>query len=232
MNVEEQRKLGVRLAKEAGAEKTVEAIKNTDVCFEDILKTAYEELGAEKFAAILKDNEAEWSNYALKIVPEDDENRAALVEKTSEYFNEVLTPESADFDQVVNPNQSADAKEGGAIGARIVNPVGFWFRYTMLWQNPGDLRTFPASSYPDHSQWKWSNELQIGLVPADIINCEKFALPDAPLEEGATCWWYIHITTAQDVNLQSRFTFTYKRGSGNQYIKAWGAIKNPEFDRD
>ena len=55
MHFDEQRKTALRLAKEAGAEKTLAAIKNLDACYETILKTAAEEVGFEKLVSIKED---------------------------------------------------------------------------------------------------------------------------------------------------------------------------------
>lgn len=55
MNVDEQRRLGVRLEKEGDGPKTLAAVKTLNSTFEDILKVAVNEIGVDKLMSYLEE---------------------------------------------------------------------------------------------------------------------------------------------------------------------------------
>jgi hypothetical protein len=81
MKFEDQRKLGVKLASKYHAPKTLEMLKDTKNCYEDILKTAASEVGVEKLVKVLLENDPTWALQTLRHVPNLGSHETALIAK-------------------------------------------------------------------------------------------------------------------------------------------------------
>ena len=64
-----QRPLGVKLAKQLGAVKTLAVIKDKTSTHEDIFKAAIAEVGMDKFVKCILEQEPSWAHYALRFIP-------------------------------------------------------------------------------------------------------------------------------------------------------------------
>ena len=69
MKHDEQRGLGLKLAKTLGAVRTQDILKDANNNFEAILKAASTELGPDKLVANVLQGPAEWSYHTLRYVP-------------------------------------------------------------------------------------------------------------------------------------------------------------------
>ncbi len=82
MNQIDQRKLGLRLAK--GYPKTQSAIENVNSCYEDILKAAVAEGGADALVAQVLQGPPQWAYATLRWVPNLGAHRDSLLKKAAE----------------------------------------------------------------------------------------------------------------------------------------------------
>lgn len=204
MHFDEQRKTALRLAKEAGAEKTLEAIKNPEACYGEILQTAAEEVGMDKLVSILKDNDPIFATQALTHLPDLGENFAVL-----------------------EANSIANSGNISSLELYLISGAAFEAYFTMYWFTPGSGIQQPQTGTPDTSQWKWSQKLSISINRSDTLDCKDFALPNSPLNPGDTVWMVV--STAADNRFDTGLRFTYQPGAGNVRIDTWGAVASPNF---
>ena len=204
MNVEEQRKLGLRLAIEAGAEKTVAAIKDTNMCYGDILKTAADEIGMEKLVSILGESDPIFASQAMTAFPDAGEHLSAL-----------------------EANSISTSGNISSLELYLVSGAAFEASFTMYWYSPGSGIQQPQTGTPDSSQWKWSNNLSISINRSAQLDCTDFALPNSPLKPGDTVWMVV--STAAGNRFDTGLRFTYQPEAGNMRIDTWGAVASPHF---
>ena len=61
-------------------------------------------------------------------------------------------------------------------------------------------------------------------------DCSHFAIENAPVEEGATCWMVVKIDTVDGPWELTQYTFTYNSKAENRLeVNSWGAIRSPNF---
>jgi hypothetical protein len=212
MNVEEQRRLGVRLATEANAPKTLAAIKDADSCYETILKTAAEEVGVEKLVAAIKDQDPSWSHYALEYIPELGEH------------GEELSANAAAF------AETSGAVQGTAGGFELYLITGAVFEcyFTMFWQNEPDGPIYPAAVESDQDKWVWSGKLSISINRSYSYDCKHFEIPNAGILPGAKVWMYVKIVAGTQSEL-TQYTYKYDPNAATIRIDTWGTTFNPKY---
>jgi hypothetical protein len=209
MNLDNQRKLGIELATKFNAPKTLEAIKNKDLCFDSILKIAAEEGGNDKLIAVLKENNPFWAQNALKHLDLSDEHRDALL-----------------YTATVNIGERSGLK------LHLIAGAAYFGWMTMFWRNPGDVYTLPNAASSNRDDWKWSIMLRASTM--DEYNqwgadCTHFEIPNAPIKAGATCWMVVDIQTVDGFWELTQYTFTYNPSAPRLEVNSWGAIRSPNF---
>ncbi len=212
MNFDEQRKLALKMAKEAGAEKTLEAIKNTDSCYADILKAAAEEGGLNKLVPYILQGDPSWAYNTLINVPNLGNYRDELIKKASE------TPETAlhtlrfvndlgnHQEMVASAAGSLADTQGSISGFDVWDQAGYNLAFTMYWTNNGvtNPSKIPPSNDATHN-WHWSEEVPLGQTSSSY--CKDFALSNVPLVPGNQVWIYLYVRAGY--NVMSPFIFTY-----------------------
>ncbi|MCP4045424.1 MAG: hypothetical protein GY732_05485 [Gammaproteobacteria bacterium] len=210
MNVEQQRRAGLRLAVAAGAEKTQAAIKDESSCYDDILKAAISDAGLGTVVAKVLESNPEWASQMLQHIPDLGEYRDDLVKKAATSPSAALNalrsaPNLCGLQQgLILAAGSAAVSQGNISAIHLKDSAGFDCQFTMYWINNG--QTQPAHSYPNTSDWKWSSVLLLGQ--SQTMACRNFALNDAPLEAGDEVWIYVDIKSGNKHN-ESLLRFTY-----------------------
>lgn len=204
----EERKEGIRLAKEQGAVKTLEAIKNPDVCYDAILRTAANEIGADKLVSILKEQNSFWAQNAIM------------------HLND-LGPEHV---KSLSKNATKNLGKANGLSLHLVAGIAYIGWMTMFWRNPGDPYTLPNAATPKRGNWKWSPEMSASVNNSEGRNCSYYAIDNAPVKPGATCWMVISIQEGRQWEL-TQYSFTYDPDSPYHLsVESWGAFKSPKFD--
>jgi hypothetical protein len=179
MNAEQQRRLGMKLAVQADAPKTLAVIKDTNSSYEDIFNTAVSEIGAEKLASLIE-GEPEWAHKARLFVPDLDGQRDALVQASAGYKDNPLEAEIA-TDSFAGA--AAAVSTGSSLELYEISGAAFECQFTMYWRDSnGNVQ--PSFGTPDQSQWKWSRKLSISINRSDMLYCQDFAPPDSPIQKG------------------------------------------------
>jgi hypothetical protein len=209
MTFDINRRRGLELATKFGASKTLEAIKNKDFCYKSILETALDEGGADKLVSVLKESEPFWAQNALKHLDLSDEHRNALLDVAT-----------------------VNIGERGGLDLHLIAGAAYFGWMTMFWRNPGGIYTLPNAANSDRSAWKWSIKLRASTMSEWNqwgADCSYFAINNAPIQEGATCWMVVNIETVDALWELTQYTFTYKAGAERLKVNSWGAILSPNF---
>ena len=222
-----ERILGAELAKKMGALKTLVVIQDEKKCYEDIFKSAIEEVGLDKFAKCILEQDPSWSHYALRFVPNLGEHRDALVERATLLYKNMV--------KSVSPQPNADLSTAnntesvGGLRLTLINPIFYECWFTMSWVNAGV--TQPSTGTPDNGQWKWSKKLSIGINKTDIVWCSDCALPNSPISTGDTVQMLVKINGGGLYETGFFFTYDSSVGGTTGDINANGAPTNPSFSK-
>ncbi|ETX02343.1 MAG: hypothetical protein ETSY1_03990 [Candidatus Entotheonella factor] len=203
MTVDEQRKLGVKLASKNDAPKTLELIKNTDCVYSQIFECAAEELGVDRLAEIvLKSEEPAWAWALLRHIDGIDDHRDALLEMGA--------PMAADV-QAASEASEATLGRIAAFELDVAGGAGYSAYFTMFW-SPSPHVIEPAAGYPRQTPpYKWSNIVRVFASTANL--CQYFALPDAPLQTGDTVWMVVDVSGGGWYYTKFRYTFDPTSGA-------------------
>ncbi|MSQ48583.1 MAG: hypothetical protein EXR78_09430 [Deltaproteobacteria bacterium] len=198
MKYDEQRRLGIELAKAAGLPKTQGTIESESCCFDDILKTALAEGGTDALVSYVLQGPPEWAYQTLRYVPVG-AHREALLAKAAEapewalrafHFAQVRSQRSALL-------KSAGMQELTTIsGMSLFNDGGYVAQWTLNWIHGGSQQ--PNQNYGNWNDWKWSDRLNLGQG-SGRIDLTKFVLPKAPLASGDECWMYVWVQAGNDM---------------------------------
>lgn len=198
MTVEEQRNLGVKLAAQLDAGKTLDIIKDTGSCYDEIFRSAAAELGTDKLASlVLEQNEPSWALAVLRHVPEIDDYRQALIAKSAPLLESVKLADAP----------APDATLGKVAAFELYVEVGASYSAysTMYWQTDPNVIE-PAAGYaPNNPPVKWSDIVRVAQSATNI--CEYFALPKAPLHVGNTVWMMVDVSGGGFYNTNYKFTY-------------------------
>lgn len=219
MIVEEQRKLGTKLAIQLGIEKTLDIIKNTNSGYAEIFTSAAAELGADKLASIvLEQDEPSWALAVLRHVPGIDKHRDALLAKSTPLQKAIRSAGAA----------VAETTLGRIAAFELDVEVGASYSayFTMYWQI-GPNVTEPAAGYaPNSAPMKWSYEVLVGQATQNL--CKYFALPQAPLGVGDTVWMVVDVCGGGWY--ETPYKFTYDPGGDTAMILASGGTLTAQFN--
>jgi hypothetical protein len=205
MNLEEQRDLGIKLATELGAAKTLAALNDKDVCFKDILPTAAAEIGMDKFVSIILQNDPSWAAKTLASVPNLGDYRNQLVKKAAENETAALDAlrnagDLGDHQELIAASVgSFGATQGDIAGFVLLDQGGYNCEFTMYWSNNGV--TYPT----DNSKAVWSDKIMLGQ--STNKKCSEFATADYPLQPGNEVWMYMWVQAGKDIESPLRFTY-------------------------
>jgi hypothetical protein len=226
MKTDEQRGLGLKLAKSLGAIKTQQTLKDAKSNFETILKTASTEIGLDKFIANVLEGPPEWAYHTLRHIPNlDNKHRDLLIRKTAE--EPVTAVHTLRFINDIGAHHNTLIQKAGALAQTQGDISGFYLNnkgsynceFTMYWSNAGKTQPQDGSQSRD---WVWSSKLMVGQ--ATQLVCSDFALPvpgktypdpqpNSPLAPGNEVWMYLWVQAGSDI--ESPLHFTYNPNTPN-----------------
>lgn len=219
MKTDEQRGLGLKLAKALGATKTQESIKNANSNFETILKTASTEMSLDRLVSKVLEGPAEWAYQTLRNVPNlSNDNRDALIRKAAE--EPLSAVHTLRFVNDLGSHRNALSQKAGALAVTQGDISGFYLNnkgsynceFTMYWSNAGQTQPAKGSQSRD---WVWSKKLMVGQDTQVV--CSDFALPvpgktypdpqpNSPLAAGNEVWMYLWVQAGTDIESPLHFT--------------------------
>ena len=205
MNPDEQRKLGLRLAKAAGATKTEAAIKDEELCHEDILKTAADEVGVDTLVSNVLQGDPLWAHHTLRHVPNLGAGRDRLLQKVAEsptaaaHTVRYVPDLGSHRDAIMEAAKPFASPLGNISALHLLNQGGFVCAFTMLWVNNGQ------NEPPKDADKIWSKNLLLGQ--SETKQCSYFALSDAPLDAGNEVWMNVWVEAGTDNDSPLRFTY-------------------------
>ena len=221
MNVEDQRKLGVRIATEADAPKTLAAVKDVNSCFDTILKTAADEIGLDKLTSILNENEPEWAFQALINLPDLGDKRDALVANAGEFSSNFIKPATLAETEEISGTVSG-------LSLYLATGCSYSGAFTLLWQDrSGNVQ--PQTAYPNAGDWKWSQYLSISVNRQGYLYGTDCKLPNAPISPGDTLWMLVGPSGSANGSYDTGFRFKYDPNAGTIRIDTTGGADNPNF---
>lgn len=210
MKLDTHRRRGLELAKKFGAAKTLEAIKDKEFCYQSILETALDEGGADKLVSVLQESDPFWAQNALRYLDLSDEHRNRLLDQAT-----------------------VNIGERKGLHIHLIAGAAYFGWMTMYWRNPGGIYTLPNAATSDPNAWKWSIMLRASVSSEYNqwgADCSYFAIDNAPVQPGATCWMVVKIDTVDAPWELTQYTFTYNPSSlENLEVNSWGAIRSPNF---
>jgi hypothetical protein len=223
-----QRRIGLSLAESENAAKTSQAISDPDCCFEDILTTAADEIGIDKLAAHVLNNDPEWAYRTLRHVPDLGSHRDALIAKAAESPEWALhtlrfVPDLGSSQGLVESRAGVLAQSQGNIsGFNLLDQGWYNYAFTMYWIHQG------VEYGPDLPNKKYAAEISGGGGPAQAP-CLYF--PDDPrtLQAGDSVWMFNWIR-ASTTDCESALRFTYDPTTTNYaYFTATGSVDSPSL---
>jgi hypothetical protein len=205
--VDLERQVGIKLAHELSAPKTAAAIEDVNRCYGDIFKTAAAEIGVDRLVSgVIDSGQPSWAQHALAYLPDlSKSQQEALAQKAS-----VIIGPAGSLELYLAPGAAFEA----------------WF--TMFWRNKPDGYILPNAATPDEKKWKWSMRLSIAINRSDCISIPDFAIENAPIEIGATCWMVVQVVGGPRRELTSH-RFTYQPGGPNRRFNTKGVVNSPKF---
>jgi hypothetical protein len=214
MNTQDQRKDGVKLAVQLGANKTLELIKDPNQNLDAILKSAVAEVGLEKVVSIILDNNySYWALGALRYIPNLGEYEARLRQKA----RVVLLP---------TDSQTRRAPVGVSLPSirdfqmYLACGVGYAAYFTMWYFTP-----------PFRNEWTqntvYSGEHYAVVCTSQTQPCAYFSNPNSPLNAGDTVMMVLGIEAGPSA-YQTGVFFTFDpTGRNTAVIDCHGQTFNP-----
>lgn len=210
MNVDDQRKLAFRLAKQAGALKTLETIKDPKACYETILKTAASEGGVDRLIDAVLQNDPWWAYKMLTFFPDLGEKREALLKKAAE------DPQSAlHAYRFVSGLDAGHQEMLQAASAGLDAPVATIYGYEMDQTGPyssyfGVKWIHNGVVYPSNDVWndKWDFDGSFSQGQYHKMNPDDFAGSlGLPISDGDVMWPCMHAMAGQSMESATRFIY-------------------------
>ncbi len=203
MSMEQERAIGLELAKAAGAEQTLAAIKNDKFCYEAIFKTALQEKGLDALVSNILQGPAEWSSFALQHLHDLGPHREALAQRAASIPPRVLNEVAAPAEAVESVGSDTVTAPVGISSMSLNCQAIVVCNWTVNWQDGGIAQ--PAAGVP---QIWTSNLTQYKSNAAPIVNF-TLTTPASPLSAGDEVWMYVYVRAGYDVSSQPLFNFTY-----------------------
>jgi hypothetical protein len=226
MEINGQRSTAIRLATEAGAQRTLALLKSDqyrDVS--EVLKTAAGEVGLDKLVPAIINFYPAWAGEALRFLPDLGSYRQSLIDtlpRDQKANGHVNFAAAAVSDETVSVKSlTLYLAPGAAMEA--------WF--TMFWMHQGVI--YPQAVAPDLGQWDWSIELSIAINRSYTMSCSDFAAPSAnrnfpgaPLAPGDVVWM---VERSCSTDFDTGFRFVYQPNGTDIQIDVVGAALSPSF---
>ncbi len=218
MNVEDQRKIGARLASDIDAARTMALIEDPSSGYQEIFRMAVHELGAGKLASlVLEQEEPDWALNAVRHIPGIDEAQR----------DKLLTQAAPLYEACKKADAAALAKPLAKIAALELDVKGaaeYSAYFTMFWKSGSNAE--PAAGYqPAKPPCKWSHEVRKRQSAANL--CKYFGLPKAAPKPGDTVWMVVDVCDGGW--LETPFAFTYDPTGDTAVITAEGEAASPSF---
>lgn len=219
----EDRKIGVDLAKKAGATQTAGLIEQSHVGFPEIFASAEKEIGRAALVKAILNGPPAWSAIAaLQMRDLNDDDDTALAKRAAEVPAGKMSPGVAT--DLIEPDRSAAltaAVDMGAISSMSLhNAMAATVQWTVNWQNGGTEQ--PKTAYPDWNKWQWSGDITAGCSSEMTMQKITQKVPNAQIANGDTVWIYVWVAGGSDLSSKnSQFQFTY--GSGSVAQAKWVA---------
>ena len=211
MNFDEQRKLGVKLASQYDAPKTMAMLKDPNACYADILQTATEEIGVDNVLAQVLQGPAQWAQNAYLAIPNLGSSQDAIVEKATDFASPVESAEAPSFEDVsaARPNGGGDPI---AISRMNLNCQAIVVcNWSLNWTDAGEDQ--PKKNYPDWNKWLWTDNIT-QYKSSGAINLTKFSQHvNLPLNKGDQVWMWVYVQAGYDVHDKNLFSFVYDPGT-------------------
>jgi hypothetical protein len=221
MSVRDQRKLGVKLAKQTGAHRTLEAIKRKDANYESVFRQAAAELGVDKVVElVLAQNERAWVWAVLRHVDCTEGHRDALLSKAAALESPTLNVVSDD-----PTNSTQGVVSVAAFELDVLAGASYSAYFTLNWANEPNVIQPIAGYAPNTPPYKWSDKVLVGQSATNI--CKFFSLPQAPLNPGATVWMIVDVSGGGWYN--TNFYFTYDPLGNTVVVSADGGTVSATF---
>ena len=225
MNFDDQRKLGVKLATQYNAPKTLALIKDPNSCYAAILNTAASEVGLDKLVPVLLDNDPFWAAQALRSLPNLGQYELELQHKAGSLMQADLTNRAMalpnKLPQVSELKLHLKAGSGYAINQWTI----YWFTPPM----PPAKDWEPMNGTSDSGKWHRIDGPSLGDDNTALVS--SFALPLSALNPGDTITIVVDIMgnpTPWSLTNQY-FTYNPTIAQGGEIV-ASGTVDNPGFD--
>ena len=217
MNVEYQRKAGIRLTSDIDAARTMALIEDPSAGYQEIFRMATHEIGADKLAKlVLEQNEPDWALNAVRHIPGIDAEREALLAQAAPLYEACKKVDAA---ALAKPLAKIAALE-----LDIQDGVSYSAYFTMFWNSGSNAE--PATGYqPAKPPCKWSNEVWTRQSAANL--CKYFGLPKGAPKPGDTVWMVVDVCDGGWY--ETPFAFTYDPTGDTAVITADGEASSPSF---
>jgi hypothetical protein len=211
MNIDEQRKLGLKLAIQLNATKTIALLKDTNACYSEILKVAAEELGVDTVLNHILQGPDNWSRIAHLNFPELGNSHNAILAKSKEVASPVSSEKAPLFDQQIEAMTLAVA-EPIAISKMNLNCQAIVVcNWSLNWTDAGEDQ--PMKNFPDWNSWLWTDNIT-QYKSSGAINLTKFSEHvNLPLNKGDQVWMWVYVQAGYDVHDKKLFSFVYDPGT-------------------
>lgn len=236
MNLDEQRRLGMKLAVDADAKETLAAIKDTGKCFEDILKTAAAELGIEKFTSIIQQNDPLWAAKAIRYIPDLGDFRADLIKKAAETQDSALQAlrfggDLGDQKQLITQSAGEFAATLGEISSfEIFNGGGFNSNFTIYWVHENTNYPIPQPPADDNGDGRWAGEtMHNNTVDFNIANMVAAynKLSPSPIAVGDPVQFFMYARgSANNKWHEDPRIFSFNPNGKTAYFETGGGVDN------
>ncbi|MBL7746982.1 MAG: hypothetical protein JNM19_06115 [Chitinophagaceae bacterium] len=227
MNFDAQRKLGLKLASQYNAPKTLALVKDPNSCYAAILNTAAAEVGLDKLVPVLLENDPFWAAQALLHMPNLGGYQLQLQHKAGQLYQlnaaGLAGKPGGPVDKLPHVSQLKLHLKAGS--GYAINQWTIWW-FTPPLPNPTSWE--PMLGTPNSSNWKRIEGPSLGND--NTANISEFALDLSPLNVGDTVTMVIDIMgnpTSWSLT-NNYFTYDPSVTKGGEIV-ASGTVDAPGF---
>ena len=224
MNFDDQRKLGLKLATQYNAPRTLALIKDPNSCYAAILNTAASEVGLDKLVPVLLENDPFWASQALLSLPHLGQYELPLKQKAGFLMQGDPTGKASAL-----PNKLPEVSE---LKLHLKAGSGYAInQWTIWWYTPPmppSKDWEPMNGTSDSGQWHRITGPSLGDDNKALVS--SFALPLSPLNPGDTITMVVDIMgNPTDWSLTNQyFTYNPTIAQGGEIV-ANGTVDDPGF---